>query len=65
MIVIVVKEFNAKKMLFDSFNISQILSYIYVKFQILLSAVIKQNVKFLIDSVAVLQTLIQNNILYN
>ena len=61
MIAAVIERFDIKKILFSSFNINQILSYcsqltllsVCVKFQIHLSAVIKQNVKLLIDDVAV------------
>ena len=61
MVVAVVEGLGVKKASFSSFNISQILPYcsqltlssIHVEFQALLPAVIKQDVKLSIDSIAV------------
>ena len=61
MVAAVVEGLSAKKVLFGSFNISQILPCcsqlallsICAEFQALLPAVIKQDAKLLIDSIAV------------
>ena len=60
-VIAVVEGLNVKKALFSSFNIIHILPYcsqlvlssIYIKFQTFLPAVIKQDAKLSIDSVAV------------
>ena len=70
MITAVVEGFDVKKASFSSFNISQILpccsqlvlSSICAEFQALLPAVIKQDIKFSIDGVAVPQASAQDGV---